>query len=135
MIGVLRWIVELGRVDICLEVSMLLSYLASPRTGHLRQALQIFAYLKKYHNAVMVFDPSDPVIDEILFERKDWASSKFGGVGVEILPPNMSEPRGLGFTMRAKVDADHAGDSVTRRPRTGFIIYFNCAPIYWVSKK
>jgi hypothetical protein len=47
----------------------------------------------------------------------------------------MPEPRGMGFTMRAKVDADHAADTVTRRSRTGFIIYLNCAPIYWSSKK
>ena len=30
LIGVLRWIVELGRVDICCEVSMLSSHLALP---------------------------------------------------------------------------------------------------------
>jgi hypothetical protein len=47
----------------------------------------------------------------------------------------MSEPRGLGFIMRVKVDADHAADSVTRRSRTGFLVYLNCAPIYWSSKK
>ena len=46
LIGVLRWIVELGRVDICCEVSMLSSYLAMPRVGHLDTVLQIFAYLK-----------------------------------------------------------------------------------------
>jgi hypothetical protein len=37
--------------------------------------------------------------------------------------------------MRAKVDADHAADTTTRRSRTGFIVYLNCAPIYWMSKK
>ena len=42
-----------------------------PRQGHLDQVFQIFAYLKKYHNAELVFDPSDPVIDESKFERKD----------------------------------------------------------------
>ena len=47
----------------------------------------------------------------------------------------MPEPRGRGFVMKAKVDADHAGDTVTRRSRTGFIIYLNEAPIYWMSKK
>ena len=47
----------------------------------------------------------------------------------------MPEPRGQGFTMRAKVDADHAGDTVTRRSRTGFLVYLNCSPIYWSSKK
>ena len=34
-IGVLRWMVELGRVDIITEVSMLASHLAAPREGHL----------------------------------------------------------------------------------------------------
>ena len=47
----------------------------------------------------------------------------------------MPETRGLGFVMRAYVDADHAGDSVTRRSRTGFIVYLNSAPVYWLSKK
>ena len=35
LIGVLRWIVELGRVDINCEVSMMSSCLALPRFGHL----------------------------------------------------------------------------------------------------
>jgi len=43
--------------------------------------------------------------------------------------------RGIGFIMRAFVDADHAGDSITRRSRTGFLIFLNMAPIYWLSKK
>ena len=76
-IGILRWMVELGRVDICLEVSMMSSHIALPREGHLEQVLHIFAYLKKYHNAEMVYDPSDPVIDEKLFNKHDWASSEF----------------------------------------------------------
>jgi hypothetical protein len=71
VIGILRWIVELGRIDICLEVSMMSSHLALPREGHLTQVLQIFSYLRKYHNTEMVFDPSDPVVDEATFERKD----------------------------------------------------------------
>ena len=40
----------------------------------------IFAYLKKYHNTELVYDPSDPVVDENDFERRDWASSEFGHV-------------------------------------------------------
>jgi hypothetical protein len=136
VIGILRWIVELGRVDICLEVSMLSSHLALPREGHLAQAYHIFAYLKKYHNTEMVFDSSDPVIDEAEFERKDWTSSEFGHVsGDEERPANMPQPRGFSFTIRAKVDADHAGDTVTRRSRTGFFVFLNSAPVYWLSKK
>ena len=136
LIGILRWIVELGRVDVCLECSMLSSHLALPREGHLYQLFQVFAYLKKYHNTEMVYDPSDPCIDESAFELKDWTSSEFGHLqGKEELPPNMPEPRGRGFVINAKVDADHASDTVTRRSRTGFFVYLNCAPVYWLSKK
>ena len=136
LIGILRWIVELGHVDIYLEVSMMSSHLALPRKGHMEQVMQIFGYLRKYHNAELVFDPSDALIDEQDFDRKDWASSEFGHVeGKEDLPPNMPEPRGLGFTIVAKVDADHASDTVTRRSRTGILVYLNCSLIHWWSKK
>ena len=37
--------------------------------------------------------------------------------------------------MLAYVDSDHAGDSVTRRSRTGYLVFLNRAPIYWYSKK
>ena len=37
--------------------------------------------------------------------------------------------------MRAKVDADHASDTITRCSRMGFLVYLNSAPIYWCSKK
>ncbi len=136
LIGMLRWIVELGRVDVCLECSMLSSHLAMPREGHLYQLFQVFAYLKKYHNTEMVYDPSDPCINESEFELRDWTSSEFGHIeGKEELPPNMPTPRGRGFVINAKVDADHASDTVTRRSRTGFFVYLNCAPVYWLSKK
>jgi hypothetical protein len=37
--------------------------------------------------------------------------------------------------MIAFVDSDHAGDLLTRRSRTGVLIYLNRAPITWYSKK
>jgi len=136
MIGVLRWIVELGRVDICLEVSMMSSHLALPREGHLEAVLHIFAHLRKYHNTEAVYDPSDPVIDESKFEAQDWTSSEFGHLqGKEEIPPKMPEPRGQGFIVSAKVDADHASDTVTRRSRTGFLVWVNCCLVYFMSKK
>jgi hypothetical protein len=36
--------------------------------------------------------------------------------------------------MNAFVDANHAGNKVTRRSHTGILIYLNCAPILWYSK-
>ena len=101
----------------------------------LQRVYHIFAYLKKHHNAELVFDPTDPVIDMSLFERKDWTTSEMSQCLKEVLPENMPRPRGLGFIMRAFVDADHATDSITRKSRTGFLVYLNGAPIYWLSKK
>jgi hypothetical protein len=45
LIGVMHWMVELGSVDIATEVSMLSSYLALPREGHLEAALHMMGYL------------------------------------------------------------------------------------------
>jgi Reverse transcriptase (RNA-dependent DNA polymerase) len=136
LIGVLRWMVELGRVDICLEVSLLSSQLALPRMGHLASVLHIFAYLKCHHNAEIVLDPSDPVVDESLFAIQDWTTSEFGHVqGEEEVPEYMPEPRGQAFVIQAKVDADHASDTVSRKSRTGFLVWINCALVQWQSKK
>ena len=48
IIGSLRWAVELGRVDILLETSIMSQYLAMPREGHLEQVLHIVGYLKSH---------------------------------------------------------------------------------------
>lgn len=135
LIGILRWAVELGRVDISVEVSLLSSHMALPREGHLNELFHIFGYLKTHHNSEMVFDPSYPDIDENQFQPQDWSATPYGSEGKEELPPNMPEPRGQGFVVSAYVDSDHAGDSVTRKSRTGFLVYCNCALIFWLSKK
>ena len=72
LVGVLQWIVELGCVDICVEVSMIASHLALPREGHIKELYHIFAYLKAQSNAEMVFDPTPIEPDKTLFEREDW---------------------------------------------------------------
>ena len=68
LFGILRWIVELRMIDICLEVSMMSSHLVMPRKGHLDQVLHILAYLHKYHNTELVYDPSDPVVEQDVFK-------------------------------------------------------------------
>ena len=47
----------------------------------------------------------------------------------------MHQKLGNGFKLHCFVDADHAGESLTCRSRTGFIVMLNNAPIYWHSKK
>ncbi len=47
----------------------------------------------------------------------------------------LRKPCGPSMTMQVFVDADHAGDLLTRCSRTWFIVFLNGAPIYWSSKK
>ena len=144
LIGVLRWMVELGRVDITTEVSMMSSHLALPREGHLEALFHMFAYLKVHHNSEMVFDPSEPDIDMDDFPREDWSLSIYGDAEEELPPQkpweesgpaDMPEPGGKSFRLVVYVDCDLGGDLVTRRSRTGFAVFLNGAPIYWMSKK
>eukprot|EP00934_Nitzschia_sp_Nitz4_P006827 Nitzschia sp. Nitz4//scaffold434_size7771//2174//3312//NITZ4_009151-RA/size7771-exonerate_protein2genome-gene-0.20-mRNA-1//-1//CDS//3329551831//6817//frame0 len=131
IIGILRWMVEIGRVDIITEVSMLASQLALPREGHLEAALRIFAYLKMKHNSRMVFDPKYPIIDPATFQECDWTN--FYGDVKEAIPKDA--PEALEVDMRLYVDSSHADDKVHRRSRSGYFIYLNMAPISWLSKK
>jgi len=133
LIGVLRWINEIGRIDITCEISMMSSMVACPREGHLAQLYHMFSYFKKHHNARIVMDPTYPSIDENDFELQDWVS--FYGSLTEELPKNMPESLGAEMFIVVYVDADHATDKVTRKSRTGFIVLLNGAPIYWYSKK
>ena len=99
LIGILRWIVELGGVDICCEVSMLSSCLALPREGHLQALFHIFSYLGAKHNAELVFDPSLPDIDYSCFPLEDWSDTIYadendGQLG-EAVPDDMPSSREL----------------------------------------
>ena len=81
----------------------------------------------------MVFDPTHPDIDKSQFKECDWKS--FYSSAKEAIPGNAPEPRGKDVDLRLFVDSDHAGDTVTRRSRTGFFIFMNMALVSWHSKK
>ena len=133
LIGCMRWMIEIGRVDIATEVSLLSSYLAYPREGHLEAALHIMGYLKQKHNTRLVFDPTIPDINLSQFPKYDW--TEFYGDIKEALPPDMPEPLGKEIDLRMMVDSDHAGDKATRRSRSGILIFMNNALIDWLSKR
>jgi hypothetical protein len=132
-IGILRWCVELGRIEIMTDVSMLSTYLCLPREGHLDAVFHVFAYLVLHHNYRVVFDPPHPSVDMGAFIKTDW-KSMYGDVK-EMIPPDAPVPHGKEVDLRLFVDSDHAGEKFTRRSRTRFVIYLNMAPIVWFSKR
>ena len=76
-------------------------------------------------------------------EKIEWKSDKCKTVdwddfyqdAKEDLQPNEPEPRGKSVQINCFVDADHAGNKVTRRSHSGILIYLNSAPIDWYSKR
>ena len=135
LIGMLRWGVELGRIDYSYELSLLSSHLAMPREGHMEAVYGIFGYLaQEKSNTTLVFDALVPKVSMDSFPDAEWTKSIYGE-GEEELPRKRLEPLGLPMRMVCFVDASHSGDLATRRSHTGFIIYLNNTPIYWYSKK
>ena len=130
-VGVLRWAVELGRINITAEVSMMAAFSAAPRIGHFQALMHIFAFLHHHPRCRLVFDDSYVQIDD--GEDKDWRD--FYPNASEDLPPNAPKARGKPVQMIVFVDSDHAGDLLTRRSRTGVLMFLNRSPILWYSKK
>ncbi len=81
-------------------------------------------------------DPRDVLIDESAFaaiDMNEW-SDFYGDVAKE-LSPRIPEPRGNAVDITCFVDANHAGNVITRRSRTGILIFVQNAPKMWWSKK
>jgi len=70
LIGILRWTVELGRIDILTEVSCLSQHLTEPREGYLIAVYKIFKYLNlrlKNSKGRIVFYGKSMFIDHAVF--------------------------------------------------------------------
>ena len=133
LIGVLRWAVELGRLDIYTEVALLSQQLALPRVGHLEVVYHVFAYLNKHDKSRIIFDPTDPMPVTATMAKPDWSS--FYNDLEEELPPKMPEPLGNPVNIYVFVDANHAGNLVTRRSHTGILLFVQNSPIVWLSNR
>ena len=48
---------------------------------------------------------------------------------------NIPEPQGKGVDICMFVDSDHAGDKVSCRSRSGFLMHVNISLVQWFSKE
>ena len=135
MMGMLRWATELGKVDVLHELSLLSQYQASPRQGHLEQALHIFAYLKRKPKTTLYMNPELPHIDYSEFITKPEEFREYYRYAEEELPHKMPRPRGEPVVTTAFCDSSYANNKKTRRSHTGFIILVNRAPIRWKLRR
>eukprot|EP00957_Ditylum_brightwellii_P013432 1014058-Ditylum_brightwellii.AAC.1 len=129
LIGILIWGIDLGQMDIALEMALMVQHQANPRVGHLEVLYDMFAYLKSHPDmGQLAYDPKEPMVDESIFNgNADWTD--FHGDIEEELSPRMPAPRGHSMNIHTFVDANHAGNVLRRRLHTGIIIFVQNAPI------
>ncbi len=131
--GIYRWLIEFGRVDICTEVSMLSSHMALLHQEHFEAALHVMLYLSLNHNSSLCMDPTYPATDSTQFPICDW--SEFYGEVEEPIPPNAPKAIGKVVDLHMFVNSDHAGDQRTCRSHNGLLIYLNTVLVSWYSKR
>ena len=87
LIGMLHWIVCIGRMDVAFATASLSRFMACPRKGHRDRALRVFGYLKKYKNRRIVIDSRDP----IRVGGKDGLNLDFPNMFEEVYPDAAEE--------------------------------------------
>jgi hypothetical protein len=140
-IGILRWAVELGRIDITHVTATLAKFMSNPREGHLKAVIRVFAYLKKRPKAHIIMDTDDLIIDSDNtnngyrdnISQQHW-SQFYEGIE-EATPANAPPPRGQAVSINMFCDAAHATDLITRRSTTGIIFFLFNTPIIWYAKR
>jgi hypothetical protein len=138
LIGMLNWIVGIGRFDIAHSVTSLSRFASCPRKGHLDRALRVFGYLKKKPNRRILVDSRDPIItggdfsigESIIKNLIDDYPDAAEAIDEKLPMPLCDE-----IALTAFVDSDHAHDKVTRRSITGIIILLGRTPVFYFSKR
>ena len=138
LVGMLNWIVGIGRFDIAHATSSLARFSSCPRKGHLERALRVFGYLKKYPNKRIVLDSRDPIITGGDLESSSRLVEDFKQEypeAAEEIDPRLPPPLVDELAITVFVDSDHAHDKVTRRSITGLIILVGRTPVFYYSKR
>ena len=71
IIGILRWMIKLGRIIIITEVLLLESHVALLREGHLDAAVKVMVHVGQRYHTRLVYDLWYPEIDHSVFKKCD----------------------------------------------------------------
>jgi hypothetical protein len=138
LIGMLVWIVTIGRIDVAPATSSLSRFTACPRQGHLDRALRVFGYLKKRPNRRIVVDSRDPTLiggqDALDLDYTEEFNDQYPEAFEEI-DCNAPTPLVGEMEITVFVDSDHAHDKITRKSISGIIIFVGRTPVFYSSKR
>ena len=84
-----------------------------PRVGHLEQEFHIFGYFNAHLKGKLGFYPARTSINENGFQKCDW--KEVYREAEEAISGNIPVARGNFMSTHCCVDANHAGDTETRK--------------------
>ena len=134
LIGILQWVITIGRFDVQTAVMTLSSFRVAPRRGHIERAKRIFGYLSKMRHGAIRVRTDIPDYSELPDQSFDWKSSVYGDPK-EIVPEDAPPPLGKPVLTTTYVDANLMHDILTGRSVTGVLHFVNQTPFDWYSKK
>ena len=134
IIGTCQWISVAGRMDITFAVASLNRFAAHPREGHLKRAVKIYGYLKKYPKKGYIIDPRDPLVNIKYKSMKPDFGNQYSDF-VEEKDPKTPEALMKELEVSIFVDSNHGHDKITGKSVTGIIVFVGRTPVYWESKR
>jgi hypothetical protein len=138
LIGMLNWIVGIGRFDIAHATNQLARFSSCPREGHMKRALRVFGYLRRRKNRRILIDSRDPIIAGVDFSGGDKLAGEMGKEypgAAEMIDSSAPPPLAEELAITCFVDADHGTDKTTRRSVTGIVILVGRTPVFYLSKR
>ena len=134
ILGICQWISTSGRFDITFAVANLNRFAHSPREGHLKRAIKIFGYLKKYTKRGYVIDPREPIVN-LKYEKlvPDFGNqySDF----IEDEDTRLPKAKMKELPINIFVDSNHGHDRVNGRSITGLISFVGRTPTHYMAKR
>ena len=101
----------------------------------MKQLLRIFSHLERKCKLTLFVDPNLPDVNESWFLNDTSEFLECHRDAKEELPRKFPRPRGKPVATTAFVDASHAANKVTHRSHSGHVLFVNCAPVKWHSKR
>ncbi len=121
-------------MDITFAVSSLSRFSSKPREAHLKRAIRILGYLKKYPSRGYRIDPRQPekngdfinIIPDFGNQYSDFKEEQ---------DPRIPLPLMKELQITIYNDSNHGHDQVTGKSITGILVLVGRTPVHWTSKR
>ena len=134
VMGICQWILTAARMDVTFAVSSLSRFAAKPREGHLRRAIKILGYLKKYPKKGYYIDPREPKLNVSYEELTPDFGNQYADF-IEEVDDKLPEALMDELPITIFVDSNHGHDKVTGKSISGLIVFVGRTPIYYQAKR